>query len=187
MSQRHSGYPRQPDERYVAPSWVVEQLRPWLRSRCVERVLDTDYRDAAMGRHLAALSFDVVANDHDFLARTAASCSGIDGIIFNPPYGEDRGGRLACKFIRHALDLRVRVVAALLKIDFDSGVTRTDLFRDCSAFAGKLVLLDRIVWFERPGANPSENHCWLLWDWTHRGRPQIFYPSSAAPVAKAGL
>jgi hypothetical protein len=37
------------------------------------------------------------------------------------------------------------VVTMLLRIDFDSGKTRTNLFRDCQAFDRKIVLLDRIA------------------------------------------
>jgi hypothetical protein len=76
----------------------------------------------------------------------------------------------------HALEL-VPVVAMLLRVDFDSGVTRRHLFEHCPAFALKLVLLDRIVWFESPGkqARPSDNHAWFLWDKQHRGKPIIAY------------
>jgi hypothetical protein len=82
---------------------------------------------------------------------------------------------MACRFIAHALEL-VPVVAMLLRIDFDSGKTRAGLFRDCAAFAQKIVLLDRIVWFEREGApGPSENHCWMIWNRRHRGPPTISY------------
>jgi hypothetical protein len=50
------------------------------------------------------------------------------------------------------------------------------LFRDHPRFAQKIVLLHRIVWFEREGANgPSDNHCWLIWDRRHRGPPTIAY------------
>ena len=92
----------------------------------------------------------------------------------NPPYGDDRGGRLACAFIRHALSLRVRAVAMLLRVDFDSGKTRTDLFRDNPTFAGKITLLDRIKWFEGP-SQPSDNRAWFLWNRAHRGDPGIAY------------
>jgi hypothetical protein len=94
-------------------------------------------------------------------------------VVTNPPFGV--GGKLAVKFIKHALEL-TPVVAMLARIDFDSGKTRTDLFRDCPTFAHKIVLLDRIVWFARAGApGPSENHCWLIWDRRHYGPPTIGY------------
>jgi hypothetical protein len=180
MAQRHSEYPRQDHERYTTPSWPVAALAPWLLCRGVRRTLDVDYADDTMSRHLSGLGFDAVRGAGDFLGYTAAPAE-TQALIVNPPYGVDRGGRLAVAFIRHALNLNVRIVAALVKIDFDSGSTRTALFRDCPTFAGKLVLLRRIVWFSRPGASPSDNHCWLLWDRQHRGPPQIFYPASASP------
>jgi hypothetical protein len=80
---------------------------------------------------------------------------------------------LAVKFIEHALEL-VPIVAMLLKIDFDSGRTRQHLFRNCPAFACKIVLLDRIEWF--PGEyGSSTNHCWMIWDQEHSGPPIIAY------------
>jgi hypothetical protein len=56
------------------------------------------------------------------------------------------------------------------------------LFRDLPAFAGKIVLLDRVEWFEREGASgPSENHAWYLFNKKHRGPPTISYAGRAAP------
>jgi hypothetical protein len=97
----------------------------------------------------------------------------VDGVCTNPPYGVQ--GKLACQFITHALAL-VPVVAMLLRVDFDSGKTRVHLFRDCKAFAHKIVLMDRIVWFEHEdAAGPSDNHAWFLWDKQHEGAPTISY------------
>jgi hypothetical protein len=79
-------------------------------------------------------------------------------------YGANRRGELACAFVRHALASSVGLVAMLLKVDFDSAKTRIGLFRDNPRFAGKVVLLNRIVWFEPEGAaGPSENHAWFVW------------------------
>jgi hypothetical protein len=96
------------------------------------------------------------------------------GSAGRPPYGADRGGRLAEAFIRHALTFDVRLVAGLLRVDFDSAKTRADLFRDNKIFAGKIVLVDRIKWFKGP-SQPSDNHAWFLWDRKHRGWPSIAY------------
>ena len=172
MAQRHSEYPRQAHERYVAPLEPVQVLAPWLRCHGVKRVLDVDRDEATMSRHLRTLGFDALRVGGDFLAY-AAMPTGAHALIVNPPYGADRGGRLACRFLRHALSLRVPVLAALVAADFDSASTRTDLFRDEPRFAGKFTLLKRVVWFARPGAKPSTNHVWLLWREEHRGPPQI--------------
>jgi hypothetical protein len=111
--------------------------------------------------------FKVVATNHDFLQSTPPH-EGIDCICTNP-----LGGRLACKFIAHAIAL-VPVAAMLLRVDFDSGKTRTHLFRDCESFAAKIVLLDRIMWFEGD-VGPSSNHAWMVWDQRHRGAPTMSY------------
>ena len=122
---------------------------------------------------LRAEGFRVTATADDFLTRTSLPHDRIDAVATNPPFG--LGGKLACQFIAHALEL-VPVVAMLTRIDFDSGKTRTHLFRDCRAFAGKIVLLDRVVWFECEGApGPSENHRRCLWNKRHRGPPTISY------------
>jgi hypothetical protein len=124
-----------------------------------------------MAETLCTEGFHTVATNDNFLARTALPQTSIDCICPNPPYGI--GGRLTCQFIAHALEL-APVAAMLLRIDFDSGKTRTHIFRDCKAFAHKIVLLDRIVWFEREGTpGPSENHAWYIWNARHRGPPTI--------------
>jgi hypothetical protein len=63
----------------------------------------------------------------------------------------------------------------LLRVDYDSAITRRHLFADCQAFATKLVLTRRIVWFEPKIASPSENHAWFVWSWRHEGAPTIAY------------
>ena len=72
------------------------------------------------------------------------------------------------------------VVAMLLRVDFDSGKTRVHLFRDNAAFTHKIVLLDRVVFFERDDGTaeaPSDNHSWYLWDTrrVYRRPPTISY------------
>jgi hypothetical protein len=98
---------------------------------------------AGQGALVAALAehgFRSCATADDFM-RYAAPPGRVDAIVSNPPYGP--AGRLAAAFVRKALTFDVRLVAMLLRIDFDSGKTRADLFRDNPRFAGKLVLLDR--------------------------------------------
>jgi hypothetical protein len=120
--------------------------------------------------------FKVVATNDDFLSRDCLPHPRVDGIVTNPPYGPS--GRVACKFIEHAIAL-APFVALLLRVDFDSGKTRPPLFRDCRAFAQKVVLLDRIMWFAgRSG--PSDNHAWFIWNARHRGEPTIHYANRTA-------
>jgi hypothetical protein len=85
---------------------------------------------------------------------------------------------VALQFIERALEFtrpNKGAVAMLLKVDFDSGKTRRHVFAECPAFVGKVVLTERIVWFEPAIAQPSENHAWALWSWKHIGRPTISY------------
>ena len=97
---------------------------------------------------------------------------GVDGLVDNPPYGQ--GGRLAVAFAEHALNL-MPFVALLLSADFDSGRTRSHLFRDCPSFAGRLILLQRPIWFANGPASPSSNFVWMLSNRDHRGPPAVHY------------
>jgi hypothetical protein len=172
MSQRQSGYERQPDDVYETPPWVTRVIAPYLRDHCLHVWDPANGPRSKIADVLRTEGFDVIATNDDFLSRTLPYAR-IDGIVTNPPYGI--GGRLACEFITHALEL-APVVAMLLRIDFDSGKTRTDLFRDCKAFDRKIVLCNRIVWFECPGTpGPSENHAWYVWNRRHRGPATISY------------
>jgi hypothetical protein len=95
-------------------------------------------------------------------------------ILTNPPFGP--GGRTAVKFIERSLEVTADhrgKVALLLPVDFDSGKTRAHVFRDCPQFACKIVLLNRIRWFNNIAG--STNHCWCLWDYKHKGSPTISY------------
>jgi hypothetical protein len=95
-------------------------------------------------------------------------------LITNPPYGEGRRGELAVRFIEHALKLMVPRIAMLLRVDFDSAFSRQHIFCRCSQFAGKIILLNRIKWFEGP-SGPSDNHAWFLWNRANLGPPTIRY------------
>jgi hypothetical protein len=184
MSQRNSGYTRRPDDDYPTPDWVVAAIAGYLRQRVLRDVWEPAAGQGALAAALAALGFRTRATADDFL-RYAGPPGRVDAIVSNPPYGP--AGRLAAAFVRKALTFDVRLVAMLLRIDFDSGKTRADLFRDNPRFAGKLVLLDRIKWFEGP-AGPSDNHAWFVWDLRHQGRPWIAYAGRVPPprVGQAG-
>ena len=174
MAQRDSGYPRQADELYETPKWVAKVVAPWLRVQSVREIWEPA---AGPGRLAAALweeGFLVHATSANFF--TTEKIPAVDAIVTNPPYGRSRNGNVAAAFVRTALGMRIPIVAMLMPVDFDSGKTRQDIFRHCSAFIGKIVLLDRIVFFQRPGAAPSTNHAWFLWGHGRRQmRPWIAY------------
>ena len=108
------------------------------------------------------------------LFTTSAPPPNVDSIVTNPPFGKQ--GRLAEAFISHALEL-VPFVAMLLRVDFDSAKSRQHLFRHNPYFAGKVVLLNRVNFFDGP-SSPSDNHSWFLFDRGHSGPPIIRYASN---------
>jgi hypothetical protein len=98
-------------------------------------------------------------------------------IITNPPYA------LAREFIERALHFDdARIVAMLLRTDFDHAASRAHLFADCAMFAKKVVLTKRIRWFECSNGSPSFNHCWMVCDRQHRGPPTLAYAETSALV-----
>jgi len=179
MNQRVSGYARQPKDHYVTPGWVTRALVPHM-SKYSARIWEPACGSGKMVSALRSKGFMVVKfTDIDtasnFLLWDEAAPP-INVIVTNPPY------KLAQQFIEHALRLMEPCqgsVAMLLRADYDHAKCRAHLFRDCPAFAKKLVLTKRIVWFVeadgKPKASPSFNHSWFLWSWKHEGPPIISY------------
>jgi len=176
MSQRDSGYARRERDDYPTPSWVtlalVQQL-PLFSGRVWEPA-------CGGGKMVAALrqaGFDVLGTDIadgvDFLHQ--APPVDVGAIITNPPYA------LAQQFIERALSVDDnRIVAMLLRTDYDHAASRAHLFADCPVFAKKVVLTRRIRWFEDSKGSPSFNHCWMIWDQQHQGAPTLTYASGIA-------
>jgi hypothetical protein len=176
MPQRFSEYVRRERDDYPTPAWVTGTVIPHLKAMAATAIWEPAAGDGGMAVTLTAAGFRVVSTDLkggvDFLAATRAC----DAIVTNPPYG--KGGRMAERFIERALEVtrpRHGVVAMLLKVDFDSGSTRLRFFADCPAWACKVVLLKRILWFESNGNTPSDNHAWFVWSWRHAGPAAIAY------------
>jgi hypothetical protein len=179
MSQRLSGYERKPDEAYETIPWPVVALLSHLGP--IRRAWDCC--DRTSGRLVATLQargIDTVGTKQDFLTVTAPP-DGVSDLITNPPYGENRRGELAVRFIEHALELAIPRIAVLLRNDFNSAISRQHLFRRCQIFAGKIVLLNRIKWFDGP-SSPSDNHSWFLFYRAHSGAPIIRYITRAEAV-----
>jgi hypothetical protein len=174
MSQRDSGYERKALDQYETPPWVTQALIPHLPV-----IGGTVWEPVCGGgKMVAALrqaGFDVIGTDiatgTDFLRSSPRN--GVSAVITNPPYATAR------EFIEHALRFdSVRITAVLLRTDFDHAATRAHLFAGCPAFAKKVVLTKRIRWFDGPRAAPSFNHCWMIWDWQHKGPPTLAYGPS---------
>ena len=93
----------------------------------------------------------------------------------------DPGWRGPCGAPIKAFDFRIEPdeitlprIAMLLRNDFDSAITRQCLFRHEPRFAFKLVLLNRIKWFDGP-SSPSNNHAWFVWIPDNEDPPTIRY------------
>lgn len=188
MSQRNSGYDRKPLDCYDTPGWVTDALLRFLvDDRRIENVWEPAAGAGLMMAALAGCGCKVLATDllprHpvvmqlDFMQATLDQAVDVRAIITNPPFGE--AGE---QFVERALMLmreREGIVAMLFRADFDSAISRRKLFADHPAFAKKIVLTRRIVWFVeadgKPKASPSFNHAWFIWDWKHRGPPTIGY------------
>jgi hypothetical protein len=175
MAQRISGYVRQANDSYETPAWVTDALVPHI-SKLALHVWEPAAGSGQMVDALSNAGFRVTGTDIttgvDFLECNAMPSDAIQAICTNPPYTH------AQTFIEHALVLTKPiggVVAMLLRGDFDHAKTRRHLFADCPAFAKKIIFTERIVWFQRPGAAPSFNHCWIVWDWQHTCKPTIEY------------
>lgn len=194
MSQRRSGYARKAHDLYETPAWVTDVVaRHLIETERVNpvraRVLEPAAGNGQMVRQLKANGFRSIATadieprpgldvveDFRTLAPNMLDVHRAHPehlptlVATNPPYTKG----LVEEFIRHALALtrpQLGCVAMLLKVDFDSGKTRSAIFRDHPAWGTKIVLQDRITWFaESEGADPSVNHAWYVWNWRRMAR-----------------
>jgi hypothetical protein len=174
-----SAYRRVKDEAYPTPWWTARAVLPWLGNG---KIWEPAAGSGRLVRGLRHQGRDVHGTTSDFLEWTGLPHQAVRIICTNPPYGH--AGRLAVKFIEHALDLmeqasRLHTVAMLLRVDFDSAGGRTRLFRDCPYWAVKVVLLDRVKWFNGGEVEPSTNHAWFIWRKAHAGPPLTFYTGKA--------
>jgi hypothetical protein len=201
MGKHETGYARVERDLYPTPNWVVSALAEhvdlrgltvWepacgdgrmaeaLRLQGCARVYTSDIVDRGTGQ-------DEVL---DFLSAHMPKLARFDMSATNPPFGQ--GGRQATAFIEVGLR-RLPVgatLALLLPCDFDSAKTRARYFGDCPEFVGKIVLRERIVWFQRSDGvreAPKENSAWLLWERSPlriRRQPVILYARPALATRK---
>jgi hypothetical protein len=199
MGKHDDGYDRAPRDLYPTPAWVTEALAEHvaLAGRSIWEPasgtgLMADAMRAAGARVFCTDIHDYGRQDEvlDFLTGRLPRLDHYDAIITNPPYG--KGNKVAEGFIKIGLQLLAPggLLALLLPLDFDSAISRHDLFGGCWQFMGKIILLRRIVWFERTDgerAGPKENHAWFIWTaepsamlpWAHT-EPVIRYASGRA-------
>jgi hypothetical protein len=180
MTTTQSGYERQAHDLYETPTWVIDALAEVipLRGRIV---WEPACGPGKMVGALRARGATVIASDYvdhgldgatrfDFTSDEPQPVTRIHAIITNPPYG--KGNRMAEIFARKAIDRIPNggFVALLLPTKFDHGKTRSDLFGDCPHFAGKIVLTERIQWFEGDHSS-TESHAWFIWRRDALGQP----------------
>ncbi len=170
MSQRHSGYERKADDKYLTPAWVTQALIPHIPYR-IRTIWEPAAGEGKMAKVLTDAGYTVITSDitegGDFLDNKTHTVPFNEAIITNPPYS------LAREFIECSLQ-RAGFVAMLLRADYDHAKTRQHLFLD-TRFAKKIILTKRIRWFEGTTGGPSFNHQWLIWDVEHKGPPVIAY------------
>src|SRR5271169_3897321 len=171
MSQRDSGYEREPRDKYETPSWATEALLPHIPER-ISNIWEPACGSGKMVRVLEGAGYDVHATDieqgQDFLDEDLIPGIRAAAIVTNPPY------QFAQEFIERAIGIS-EYVAMLLRADYDSARTRQHLFGGCSIFDKKIVLTKRIKWFEDSNGSPSFNHAWFIWDRRHSGPPTLAY------------
>src|SRR5690242_7888006 len=116
MSQRNSGYDRVPDEVYETPYWPIRAIARHLNQRGCQQIWEpANGPRSKMATGLVQEGFQLIATNDDFLSRgTPPHGRSEISIVTNPPYG--KGGREAMLFIEHALELKVPVVAMLLRV-----------------------------------------------------------------------
>jgi hypothetical protein len=179
MGKHGTEYARVERDLYPTPPWVVidalavhvnlRGLNAW-EFACGRGGMATALRAAGCAHvHSSDITDHRNGQDEtlDFLSPQEPKVAHhLDLLVTNPPFG--LGGRLATAFIAAGLG-RLPIgatLALLLPCDFDSAKTRPHLFGDCPHFVGKIVLRERIVWFERNDGEreaPRENHAWFLW------------------------
>lgn len=200
MGKHERGYERADKDLYPTPSWVVDALcehvnlagkTVWecavgtgkmaevLRASGAARVFSSDIHDYGYPQFDGL--FDFVSGEEPSKAWR------YDGIITNPAYGFRNC--LAVKFIEVGLKRLPPggFLALLLPVDFDAAKTRHHLFRDNPQFIGKIILIKRVVWFERSDGthkSPKENHGWFLFQrpGLNGHAPAILRPGSPNPV-----
>jgi hypothetical protein len=157
MSTRWSEYARVRE--YSTPPWLIDELVPQLLrlpTLAWEPFCGSGQMVEALAKYMDVVGTDIITGT-DFLKCDVAP-AGCDAIVSNPEF------RIARQAIEHAISLmepRRGFVAMLLPTGFGHAKTRQHLFGNCPQFCKKIELTRRIVFFDRPGAAPSEWHAWF--------------------------
>lgn len=180
MTIRGANYPRKPNDFYATPPETTRVLLDLVRFN--RRVCDPARGSDAIINVLKEYGYETcgsdLSNGYNFLTDRFL-WPGRD-IVTNPPFGPQ--GRDAMFFIHRAIEVTRKhkgKVAMLLPVDFDSGKTRMTVFGESQEFHRKIILVNRIRWFN--GKAGSINHAWFIWDHKHVGLPRIRYAAQNYP------
>lgn len=195
---RTSEYKRRSNEGYYTEHWVTKCLLPYIpkgvanicdpaagRGDILTVLQGAGYRTMARDIDVAPwkeskIASGLIKRENFFESKMFGTKEGgVQGLVFNPPYGGDqilfegRKRTVADAFLRHALNQDVRFVAALLRTDFNHSSKRVDLFRAGRDFpySFEVVLTKRPVWdwwivkddWETKSPSPMHNFSWFCW------------------------
>ncbi len=194
-----SNYERKPQDNYYTQPWITKALLDTLkqeginfkhiwepacgRGDMVSVFKEYNYGVAASDIDLSVYEEDTYKFEKDFietnrLPSVFRELSARDiAIITNPPYN------IVEDFINQALGFDVKLIAMLLRNEWDCAKTRTYLFEECvlaKRFAMKIVLTSRPRWDDwrnkpKPDKGPRHNYSWLCWIDGWEGPPIIRY------------
>lgn len=186
MSQRTSGFERQPGDQYMTPGWVADTLlsvvpvygnvwEPAAGDGGIVKAIK-DNRGPWVKVHATDIDPSFNWPIQDFMEEHSHVHMPSEApfwIITNPPYGPQ--GKLAEAFTRLAItytEFNCGCAAMLLPVDWDAAKTRHDIFEDFPGHVTKITLTERIRWTNLPQSKsgPSQNHAWFIWDHSRKGR-----------------
>jgi hypothetical protein len=187
MGKHGTGYKRVERDFYPTPLRATKALLEHV-DVCGKTVWEFCCGERHMAEPLRVAGAEVFCSDieskyadaiFDYLSNGTPPISKYDGSITNPAYG------YRCKLINPFIEAGLRrmgngFLILLLPVDCDSAQCRAHLFGSCSRFVGKIVLTERLVWFQDPfgkKAAPKENHAWYVWG-------NIALRESQAPVLR---
>jgi len=179
-----SGYERQEDDFYRTPAWCTKALLdtlPWnLKSRYGNGIWEPAAGDGAIRDVLEDHGYYVYAFDinpraerieyRDFLTDTQPPWY-TSMLITNPPYKHAEAfihmamamARFRPRYPKNRKDWP-RMVAMLLRNEFDSAASRKELFTGNVYFDTKIILTKRPRWIEGSTGSPRHNYAWFVWD-----------------------
>jgi len=104
-----------------------------------------------------------------------------DSIVTNPPYKRGLVDKIIARQIGRIEDEKVKLVAILLRANFDFAKSRELMFAEKS-YLGQIKLRFRPWWSKERKAQPIHNYCWHIWTDCYNKDPVILYSNGNPPV-----